>query len=145
MKFKECSVNGVSYGIEKSMTKEQLQKLPKVTNCDFTDNSFYQDLQNKDEENHEFVNEYLLFLALCHTIITEKNEQGKLEYNASSPDELALLNFAKFMGYEFIGIDENNFMKVVIKGEIKEYELLHVLEFNSERKRMSVIIRDENK
>jgi phospholipid-transporting ATPase len=46
----------------------------------------------------------LKLLALCHTIITEKQE-NELIYNASSPDELALINFAKFSGVEYIGMD----------------------------------------
>lgn len=52
-------------------------------------------------------------LALCHTIITEELD-GKLCYNASSPDELALVNFAKFTGYEYLGTDEHNYMSVRI-------------------------------
>lgn len=35
-------------------------------------------------------------------------EKGKKElvYNASSPDELALVNFAKYCGAEYLGVDE---------------------------------------
>lgn len=35
---------------------------------------------------------------MCHTILTETLD-NHLHYNASSPDELALVNFAKFTGY----------------------------------------------
>ena len=43
-----------------------------------------------DKENQlEF---YLVFLSLCHTIIIDA-KTGK--FNASSPDELALVNAAK--------------------------------------------------
>ena len=40
----------------------------------------------------------LFHLALCHTIIIEK-VNNQIVYNASSPDELALLNFAKYCGF----------------------------------------------
>jgi magnesium-transporting ATPase (P-type) len=31
-------------------------------------------------------------LAVCHTIVVEKNEKtGEIQYSASSPDELALI------------------------------------------------------
>ena len=36
-------------------------------------------------------------ISLCHTVVTEMNN-GQLIYNAGSPDELALINFAKFVG-----------------------------------------------
>ena len=35
-------------------------------------------------------------------------------YNASSPDELALVNFAKVCGYRFMGIDDDNNMTLRI-------------------------------
>ena len=47
-------------------------------------------------------------LAVCHSVIAEPDPDKNFEiiYNASSPDELALLNFAKFVGYNFLGINE---------------------------------------
>ena len=39
-------------------------------------------------------------LAVCHTIIVELKD-GNIQYNASSPDELALTNAARFFGIEF--------------------------------------------
>ena len=46
-------------------------------------------------------------MALCHTIVIDERT-GK--YNASSPDELALVNAAKFFGAEFLKRDEENNM-----------------------------------
>jgi phospholipid-transporting ATPase len=44
-----------------------------------------------------------MLLALCHSITVEE-DNGKLVYNSASPDELALVNFAKFSGWEYKGI-----------------------------------------
>ena len=85
----------------------------------------------------------MLLLSLCHTVIMEFKNQENI-YNASSPDELALINFAKLSGYEFSGIDDFNRMMVKVKGVIENYELLQVLEFSSNRKRMSVIVKNFN-
>lgn len=49
----------------------------------------------------------LEILAVCHTVIVEQ-KKGQPVYNASSPDELALVNAAKFFGYSFKGRDEDN-------------------------------------
>lgn len=81
----------------------------------------------------------MLHLALCHTIILDERT-GK--YNASSPDELALVNAAKYFGVEFRKRDEDNNMIVNFKGIELKYKLLNILEFNSTRKRMSVIVQD---
>jgi phospholipid-transporting ATPase len=85
-------------------------------------------------------------LAICHTVIVEEKKDGTSVFNASSPDELALVNAAKYFGYCFKGRDEDNNMIIeVSNNEIgaleAKYKLLNVLEFNSTRKRMSVIVR----
>ena len=37
-------------------------------------------------------------ITLCHTIIIEEKD-GEIVYNASSPDELSLVNFTRFCGF----------------------------------------------
>ena len=90
---------------------------------------------------------YIECLGLCHTVITEekKTVEGDpfIQYNASSPDELALANAARFWGFYFKERDENSNMVIEnsINGKTEKYELLNVIEFDSARKRMTVIVR----
>jgi len=72
-------------------------------------------------------------------VLTEE-KNGDIIYNASSPDELALLNFAKYVGCEYLGTDDNNSIVINCLGEKLVYKLLYTLEFNSTRKRMSTIV-----
>jgi len=67
-----------------------------------------------------------------------------LSYNASSPDELALVNGARFLGVTYIGRDDadNSVFKVDYKGQIRTFELLNSIEFSSSRKRMTSVFRD---
>jgi magnesium-transporting ATPase (P-type) len=95
-------------------------------------------------------------LAVCHTVIAEKSKNSHnsdhLAYNASSPDELALVNAAKYFGYYFKGRDDDNNMVVELRGveddlgmgsNTKQFQLLTVIEFTSTRKRMTVIVRSQ--
>jgi len=59
-------------------------------------------------------------LSICHTVIADLKD-NKLIYNATSPDELALLNFARFVGFEFLGSDENGIKRVSFNNEILEF------------------------
>ena len=81
----------------------------------------------------------LTHLALCHSIIVDEKTDM---YNASSPDELSLVNAAKFFGYQFMAKDENGVISILVHGKELRYKLLNTLEFNSTRKRMSVVIED---
>lgn len=53
-------------------------------------------------------------LALCHSIILDERTK---KYNSSSPDELALVNAAKFFGVAFEKRDEENNMLIDFMGE----------------------------
>ncbi len=86
-------------------------------------------------------------MALCHSIIVEDTKDGGTIYNSASPDELALVQFAKYAGWEFTGINKDNEMviskrrKMDDKPEIGLYHLEETLDFSSKRKRMSVIVK----
>jgi phospholipid-transporting ATPase len=113
-----------------------------ITNVNFEDPRLENEMK-PGHENYPFVHSLLETLAVCHTIIVEEKD-GQIIYNASSPDELALVNAAKFFDYTFKGRDENNNIIVDIKGRTKKYKLLNVIEFTSTRKRMTVIIETED-
>lgn len=86
---------------------------------------------------------FLLAIALCHTVIPQVDHQtGEVQYQAASPDEFALVNAAKQMGYI---VTERSMRHVTVKSPRSDqpmrFEILNVLEFSSKRKRMSVVLR----
>lgn len=85
------------------------------------------------------VREFLTMLAVCHTVIPEMKD-GVLQYHASSPDEKALILGAKAFGYVFTSKHYKE-IEITALGETQRYVILNVLEFTSDRKRMSVIVR----
>eukprot|EP01016_Furgasonia_blochmanni_P009219 TRINITY_DN13822_c0_g1_i4.p1 TRINITY_DN13822_c0_g1~~TRINITY_DN13822_c0_g1_i4.p1 ORF type:complete len:1011 (-),score=95.37 TRINITY_DN13822_c0_g1_i4:124-3156(-) len=139
MEFKCITVNAISYGKNRSY---DVSGFPSVTNVDFKDAEFFQARDEPHNEQHKYVKDSLKFLGLCHTVIVDR-KGNNLIYNAASPDELALVNFARFAGCEYQGIDENNRMEIKLLDQTLHYKLLQVLEFTSARKRMSVILEDE--
>ena len=53
-----------------------------------------------DVREREMVREFLTLLAVCHTVIPEVRDE-KTVYQASSPDEAALVAGAELLGYQF--------------------------------------------
>lgn len=99
---------------------------------------------------------FILSIALCHTCVPDidvsRNESGEtlienLEYQAASPDELALIDAARDMG--FIMVDRQHKTMTIRtypngfdQDPVDElYEILDVVEFSSARKRMSILVR----
>ena len=120
-----------------------------IENVEFIDsnNSFASDIQNSDKKN--LINEFLLCLSLCHTVLIDnkkKKEKNQLEYQCSSPDEKALVYFARSQNYILKNKSLDDKITLEIFGKEKVFELLNTLEYSSERKRMSVIVKTpENK
>jgi len=78
-------------------------------------------------------------LAVCHTVIPEEKD-GKMVYQASSPDEAALVSGAELLGYKFHTRKPKSVF-ISVNGHDEEWEVLNVCEFNSSRKRMSTVVR----
>lgn len=77
----------------------------------------------------------------------EEDEAAKIKkrtsirYQAQSPDEICLCNFARDNGV-VLKERRNTELVLDVMGEEKIYEILQVMEFTSDRRRMSVILRD---
>ncbi|KHN99959.1 P-type ATPase [Metarhizium album ARSEF 1941] len=88
--------------------------------------------------------EYLLAIALCHTCLPEVKD-GKMDFQASSPDELALVRAAYELGYRITRRTAKSITLQVPQPnggtEKMEFEILDVIEFSSARKRMSIVVR----
>ncbi|XP_065363249.1 phospholipid-transporting ATPase ID isoform X2 [Calliphora vicina] len=98
------------------------------------------DAVRSDEEH---AHNFFRLLALCHTVMPEYVE-GRLEYQAQSPDESALVSAARNFGFVFRSRTPNS-ITIEVMGRTEEYELLHILDFNNVRKRMSVVLRRGDK
>lgn len=170
MEFIKCSVAGIAYGhgvteVEKAMAKKRGAPLPENGKDDTEHHPATPRRPsvkgfNFDDErimNGNWVNEphsndiqkFFRLLALCHTAIPDVDEStGKVTYEAESPDEAAFVIAAREIGFEFFKRTQTSVhIKELdtVSGQIIErsYKLLNLLEFNSTRKRMSVILRDE--
>ena len=99
-------------------------------------------LKNIDEdESLNYIHEFWKALALTNECMV-RDEKGDIKYIGTSPDDLELVKAAMNQGYKLIETTLNS--KVVrIAGKDYSFEILKVLGFSSERKRMSIIVRDQ--
>ena len=99
-------------------------------------------LGESTKEQQQAGEQFMLALALCHTVIAETTpgDPPKIEFKAQSPDEAALVATARDVGYTVLGNSADG-IRLNVQGEERYYKVLNTLEFNSTRKRMSAIIR----
>ncbi|KAH9790705.1 putative phospholipid-transporting ATPase 8 [Citrus sinensis] len=101
-----------------------------------------------NEPHSDVIQKFFRVLAICHTAIPDVNEEtGEISYEAESPDEAAFVIAAREVGFQFFGSSQTSIslheLDPVSGQKVNRvYELLHVLEFTSSRKRMSVMVRN---
>ncbi|KAK2542133.1 Atp8b3 [Columba guinea] len=138
MSFKKCCINGTIYacpcllqGSALTWSHHGQQKM------DFCDTRL---LEAARRDSDPVLREFLRLLALCHTVMVE--EKGdQLVYQAASPDEEALVLAARNLGYIFLSRTQDT-ITISELGMKRTYKVLAMLDFNSDRKRMSVLVRD---
>ncbi|KAI8331646.1 phospholipid-translocating P-type ATPase [Blakeslea trispora] len=82
-------------------------------------------------------------LALCHNVTPSVNLDGTITYQASSPDEVAIVKWTEHMGLTLVGRDVNTIqLRVDATGDILYYDVLNIFPFSSETKRMGIIVRN---
>jgi magnesium-transporting ATPase (P-type) len=101
MEFQKFSCGGISYGTSEPKPQEYA---PGVTNVNFEDDKCFECIDDTSHSNHHNIKRFIECLGLCHTVISddkEKNGEKFKVYNASSPDELALVNGMRHLGFAF--------------------------------------------
>ncbi|KZZ93258.1 phospholipid-translocating P-type ATPase domain-containing protein [Moelleriella libera RCEF 2490] len=104
---------------------------------------FVADLAGENgKEQQSAIEEFMLSLALCHTVIAEKTpgDPPRMAFKAQSPDEEALVATARDMGFTVLGSSGDG-LNLNVMGQERHYPILNTIEFNSSRKRMSSIVR----
>nr|DAD31633.1 TPA_asm: hypothetical protein HUJ06_010484 [Nelumbo nucifera] len=171
MEFIKCSVAGTAYGrgvteVERAMARRKgsplvhdvengeddiedpAPKKPSIKGFNFKDERMM-DGKWVNEPRPDVIQKFLCLLAICHTAIPEVDDvTRKISYEAESPDEAAFVIAARELGFEFYkrtqtSISLHELDPVSGKQVERSYKLLNILEFNSSRKRMSVIVQNE--
>jgi len=104
MEFQMCSVGGIAYA-------EVVDESKREEGAGGTWRTFDEMRQlvtaRGESREQKVLREFLSLLSVCHTVIPEV-ENGKVKYQASSPDEAALVAGSELLGYRFhVGVLHN--------------------------------------
>ena len=98
------------------------------------------------DDSQKLIHEFWQALALCHDCSIQKNDDGSEDYIAMSPDSIELVKSARFQGYALTESGTSSIKRIKLGDkETKDMERLCLMEFSSDRKRETVIMRDGDK
>ncbi|KAK4053617.1 putative aminophospholipid-translocase [Microbotryomycetes sp. JL221] len=89
------------------------------------------------------VKDVVLALGLCHNVTPAVDDDGSITYQASSPDEVAIVKWIESIGLTLTKRDRTSISLTTQSGQILNFKILEIFPFTSESKRMSIVILDE--
>ncbi|KAF7321418.1 Phospholipid-transporting ATPase [Mycena kentingensis (nom. inval.)] len=88
------------------------------------------------------VRDVVLSLALCHNVTPVTNDDGSVTFQASSPDEVAIVTWTQSIGLNLVFRDRTRIELQTPAGARLSFEILEIFPFTSESKRMGIVVRD---
>ena len=129
----------------------------KDNNLNFNNKNIHSNIEIKSELNPEIklildsngliVEQFWYALALCHTCSIQLDEQGKEEYACVSPDSIELVKAARDQGWRLTESGTTSIKRIKLgyySDKIIDFERLELIEFSSDRKRETVIVKEKN-
>lgn len=145
MTFKKCCIGQRIFGL--TSNKERDHEEVSFAWNKYADPTFRFYDQTLCEEiggsQDPLLHEFFRAISLCHTVMSDNNGDGVLVYKAASPDEEALVTAARNFGYVFLSRTQDS-ITVIERGTERTYSILALLDFSSSRKRMSILVRNED-
>ena len=119
-----------------------ISKYPNYRAYSNSDSNTYVEL----DDSQKLIHEFWQALALCHDCSIQKNDDGSEDYIAMSPDSIELVKSARLQGYALTESGTSSIKRIKLGDkDTKDMERLCLMEFSSDRKRETVIMRDGDK
>jgi len=142
MELKKLHVGTVSYGtdsmdeVARLLIGDALPKSPLATPIS---------TQRGRREISSRVKDAVYALAVCHNVTPTLDEESEtVHFQASSPDEIAIVQWCGLVGLHLIHRDRHTLRLKTADGAELGYTILRIFPFTSESKRMGIVVRNDN-
>ena len=93
----------------------------------------------------KLIRDTITAMCLCNNVtpVADDNDQNKMAYQASSPDEVALVKFAVTLNMRLVGRTDKEIKLTDAADNTEEFEVLANFPFSSDTKRMGIILKNK--
>ena len=94
----------------------------------------------------KIIRDTITAMVLCNNVtpIIDENDKNNVTYQASSPDEVALVKFAESLNMKLTNRTDKEIKMIDAAHNTEEYEVLANFPFSSDTKRMGIILKNKD-
>jgi len=107
------------------------------------DHSITEQVTRSRDIKEKLVSDVITAISLCHNV-TPVIDEGKRIFQASSPDEIALVGTIESLGMKLVTRDQDSISIEDAGGSMENYNILAIFPFSSESKRMGIILKNRS-
>ena len=96
-------------------------------------------------QKNKIIRDTITAMVLCNNVtpIVDEEDPSQISYQASSPDEVALVKFAETLNMRLIARTDKEIKIKDSADNIEEYEVLANFPFSSDTKRMGIVLKNK--
>jgi phospholipid-translocating ATPase len=96
-------------------------------------------------QRSKIIRDTITAMVLCNNVtpIVDENDSNNVTYQASSPDEVALVKFAETLNMKLTNRTDKEIRMIDAANNLEEYEVLANFPFSSDTKRMGIILKNK--
>jgi len=96
--------------------------------------------KRKRRDESQSLRDIIVALTVCNNVTPVVGSNNQREFQASSPDEIALVKYAETLGFVLSHRDHRSLQFIDPCSNKKEVEILECFPFSSESKRMGILV-----
>lgn len=106
-------------------------------------NNLLEDTKKIRRDRSKLIRDAITAMTLCNNVTPIYNDDGSVEYQASSPDEVALVKMAESLNMKLIHRTDKEIKIKNAGDQEEEYEVLANFPFSSDTKRMGILLKSK--
>ena len=149
----ENNINNINNNDESNSSRKLISNDNDINNNDLIQEEKKEKKQHSHRRKHKrirrsrnkIIKDTITSMLLCNNVtpIISNDNPDNITYQASSPDEIALVKFAEKLNMKLIHRTDKEIKIKNISGTIEEYNILANFPFSSETKRMGIILQNK--
>lgn len=141
--FNEESFSEITEILKDECSKSEVALLDLASSKNSHKKSINDDTKKIRRDKNKVIRDTITAMTLCNNVTPTYDDDGAVTYQASSPDEIALVKMAESLNIKLIHRTDKEITIKNAADKEEEYDILAIFPFSSDTKRMGILLKNK--